>query len=893
MSFNVTPTSGPAYITVAITGLPEGHEVYLHWGIEPYPQGPWSSVTDTLMTWNGTSYVATIGPFQPGTWVAWVFHDATTNTWINYQCVPFWNWNVDVNPPNQGYTWAYVYPNGSILITVLGRTPDNILLWYGLTSGPGNVPWYTTSGAPGAMNATMTFNPLWGNYSVMIGPFKPGQWVQWVYWDTTTNTWLHCSTNLISGVVTCTPNGNFAIQDVYSPLVFINATYSRYVYLVGQNATVYVLFKNEFGEPVTVNMTLTVNNEEFNYYDITIMPGYYTVALNFTVNMPQGIYTPMLTVYSLGTTLTQASLPSLYVLNTTGKPPISLVIVWNMHQPLYIEPNGTWEQAWVLLHTCHDFLWNGTWVGAYELQALLLSEYNVSVTIDFTPVLLYQWETILTEGTFPYSPAWPSPSTLNVNMTQCLEAINYTISLYRELAQEGRVEILTVPFYHPLQAIIYDNGWQSDLLAQILMGEEMTEEVFGVRATGAWTPEMAFNMGLVHLYNETGIEFTILDAQAFLPYATVVSGTPSPYGPIIVEDSTGEQVIVLFRDTDLSNAFSFAYFSQSPQVTARELIHYLARIYMQNPGAVIVVALDGENPLIFNPTTGPADLQAIYQVLSEYQGTWFITQTASEAIETHKPIAILTNLPESSWALNLNNWNNGYPGKVEIWRSVALAREYLVAFTKAVGMPISPVVPLPFNITPNSTNPIYTLWNYLYIAEGSDWTWQTGPPNYGPAWFQEQALTYTSAIINTIEDWLSQVKLVKYVVKDDAVVLQIYNGLNYTLYVTLVVGNGTYTIAKPIVLKPHHIMTIPVIGIENATIAQLYSPITDNELGDHPIPINQYGFPLATFALSHGNSQAISATQGESSELITGLIAVLLSASVIMMILLIQRGILR
>ena len=656
--------------------------------------------------------------------------------------------------------------------------------------------------------------------------------------------------------------------------------------------TVYVLFENEFGKPVTVNMTLTVDNEEFNYYDVTIMPGYYTVALNFTVDVPQGIYTPTLTVYSLGTVLTQASLPSLYVLNTTGKPPISLVIVWNMHQPLYIEPNGTWEQAWVLIHTCHDFLWNGTWVGAYELQAMLLSEYNVSVTIDFTPVLLYQWETILTEGKFPYSPVWPSPSTLNVNMTQCLEAINYTLSLYRELAQEGRVEILTVPFYHPLQAIIYDNGWQSDLLAQILMGEEMTEEVFGVKATGAWTPEMAFNMGLIHLYNETGIEFTILDAQAFLPYATVVSGTPSPYGPIIVEDSTGEQLIVLFRDTDLSNAFSFAYFSQSPQVTARELIHYLARIYMQNPGAVMV-ALDGENTLIFNPTTGPADLQAIYQVLSEYQGTWFITQTASEAIATHKPIAVLTNLPESSWALNLNNWNNGYPGKVEIWRSVALAREYLVAFTKAVGMPISPIVPLPLNITPNSTNPIYTLWNYLYVAEGSDWTWQTGPPNYGPAWFPEQALTYTSAIINTIKGWLSEIKLVKYVVEDDAVVLQIYNGLNYTLYVTLVVSNGTYTIAKPIILRSHHITTIPVIGIENATIAQLYSPVTDSELGDHPILINQYGFPLVTFTLSHGNSQAITAMQGESNDLVTGLIAVLLSASVIMMIILIQRDLLR
>jgi len=883
VTFNVTPTSGPAYITVSISGIPQGHEVYLHWGIEPYPQGPWSDVTDTLMSWNGENYTVTIGPFQPGTWVAWVFHDATTNTWINYQCVPFWNWNVDVNPPNAGYTWAYVYPNGSILITMLGRAPDNILLWYGLTSGPGNVAWYTTSGSSGAMSASMTFNPLWGNYSVMIGPFKPGQWIQWVYWDTTTNTWLHCSTNLVAPgtTVECTPNGNFAIQDVYSPLIFVNATYSRYVYLVGQNATVYVLFNNEYGQTLTVNITLYIGNYVINYYNVTIAPGYSTIPLNFTVNMPQGIYTPFLAVYGLGTVLTQASLPNLYVLNTTGKPPISLVIVWNMHQPLYIEPNGTWEQAWTLLHTCHDFLWNGTWVGAYELQAMLINEYNVSVTIDFTPVLLYQWETILTEKSFPYSPVWPSPSQLNVNLTQCIEAINYTVNLYRELAQEGKVEILTVPFYHPLQPIIYDNGWSSDLLAQIIMGEEMTREVFGVNATGAWTPEMAFNMGLVHLYNETGIEFTVLDTQAFLPYVTVVSGTPTPYGPIIVEDSTGEQLIVLFRDTDLSNAFAFSYFSQSPQVTARELIHYLARIYMNNPGAVVVVALDGENPLIFNPTTGPADLQAIYQVLSEYQGTWFITQTASEAIETHKPVAVVTNLPETSWALNLNNWNNGYPGKTEIWYSLALAREYLVAFTKAVGAQTSPVVPLPFNTTPNSTNPIYTLWNYLYIAEGSDWTWQTGPPNYGPAWFKQQALTYTDAIINTINGWLQQVRLVRYVVKDDTVVLKIYNGLNYTLYVTLVVSNGTYTIAKPIILKPHHLNTIPIRGIENATVAQLYSPVSDNELGDHPIPINQYGFALITYKLSPGNSQATSNQVSTSNNLYVGIVITLITLSII------------
>nr|WP_069806773.1 glycoside hydrolase family 57 protein [Vulcanisaeta thermophila] len=849
VTFNVEPTSGPAYITIYLSGLPPNQTVYLHWGIEPYPQGPWSDITDTLMSWDGHNYTVTIGPFQPGTWVAWVFHDATTNTWINYQCQPFWNWNVNVNPPNQGLTWAYVYPNGSILITMLGRAPDNVILWYGLTSGPGNVPWYTVNGTPGAMQAQMSFNPLWGNYSVLIGPFKPGQWIQWVYYDESTNTWLHCSSNLVMGSVVCTPNGNFAIQDVYSPLVFINATYSRYVYTEGQVATVYVTFENEFPSPITVNLILNINGHTYSYNGVSVPTGYSVVALNFTVDLPQGIYTPTLYAYSNGELLTEASLPNLYVLNTTGKPPISLVIVWNMHQPLYIEPNGTWEQAWALLHTCHDFLWNGTWVGAYELQAMLINEYNVSVTIDFTPVLLYQWETILSEGRFPYEPVWPSPSQLNVNLTQCIEAINYTLNLYREEAQEGKLEILTVPFYHPLQAIIYDNGWQSDLIAQLLMGEEMTYRVFGVNATGAWTPEMAFNMGLVHLYNETGIEFTILDAQAFLPYVTVVNGTPSEYGPIIVKDSLGEQIIVLFRDTDLSNAFSFQYFSQPPQVTARELIHYLARIYMQHPGAVVVVALDGENPLIFNPMTGPYDLNAIYQALSEYQGQWLITQTAEEAIKTHSPVAVVTNLPESSWNLNLNNWNNGYPGKIEIWDSVANAREYLVAFTKAVGMPISPVIPLPFNTTPNSTNPIYTLWNYLYIAEGSDWTWQTGPPNYGPAWFKEQALTYTNAIINTIKDWLSQVRLIRYEVEDCELVVQIYNGLNYTLHVNLVASNSTYSVSIPITLRPRHITTVPIMGITNVTTITLYSPVTDNELGAHLIPISSYGFPLRTFTI--------------------------------------------
>jgi len=193
-----------------------------------------------------------------------------------------------------------------------------------------------------------------------------------------------------------------------------------------------------------------------------------------------------------------------------------------------------------------------------------------------------------------------------------IEAVNFTLNLYKSLIKDGKIEVLTVPFYHLLQPLLLQDGYWSDVLSQIRMGENLTHEVFGIWPNGTWTPEMAFDMGLVSLYNESNISFTILDQEAFLPYVTLVNGSLNPNQPFIVKNNLGQSIIVLFRNTTLSNEFGFKFFSQPPQLTAKELIQQLAEIYMNNPGGVVTVALDGENPLIFNPTTGPADLYAIY-----------------------------------------------------------------------------------------------------------------------------------------------------------------------------------------------------------------------------------------------------------------------------------------
>ncbi len=812
VTFSVTHNG---YLTVYIAGIPQGHKVVLHWGIEPYPQGPWIAINDTAMSWNGANYTATIGPFKNGTWVAFVFYDATAGVWINYQGTPFWNWNVQINPTNLGATSVRALPNCTLLITVVGRAPDAMILRYGLTSGPqAGLPWSDIG------EVAMEYNPLWGNYTALIGPFRPGQWVQWVYYDKSLEFWIHNGT------------ANFAAQAACSPLSLATIyPYDKYVYTIGEEARVSIALQNPLG-PLSVVVELTIGPFKATRA-AALSRGLNLVNFTVPVQMPQGIYTPIVKVRAGNATLLNATLPQFYVLNTTGKQPVSLVIVWNMHQPLYIEPNGTWAMPWVPLHTGEDFKWEGRYVGSYELQALLLSRFNVNVSIDFTPVLLYQWEALLAEGPrgFRYLGNYPG------NITHDIEAVNRTLALYKELVKSGRVEVLTVPFYHPLEAIVYDNGWADDLLAQLVMGEEETYKVFGVRASCVWTPEMAFNMGLVHLYKEVGINCTVLDAQAFLPYATYVNGSQTPYVPYVVEDSMGEHIYVLFRDSTLSNLFSFYLFTLTDTELVKQLlIQYLAKVYMERPGAVVVVALDGENPLIFNSMTGPRDLYAIYEALSQYSGKWLITQTVSQAIAGHPKYAV-TNLPESSWALNLNNWNNGYPGKIAIWRAVALAREYLVAFTKALGERSSPVVELNPARAPNSTDLLSTLWNYLYVAEGSDWTWQTGPPNYGPSWFGQQPIIYTDAILETINETLSRVRLASVEPTQNGYVLVVTNDLGRSIKLAL----GADGKCVEVKLEPG-VNKLLFVG---ATRYEVYLPVNIYDVPGYVVPPAKCGLKIA------------------------------------------------
>jgi alpha-amylase/alpha-mannosidase (GH57 family) len=427
-----------------------------------------------------------------------------------------------------------------------------------------------------------------------------------------------------------------------------------------------------------------------------------------------------------GTRAGLASVPFV-VLDTAGRAPLTLALVFHMHQPIYLNLAGQFEQPWVQVHSGGDFQYNGTWYGAYLWHVLMLQNHpGVHVTFNLQPSLLYQWNSSL-RG-FKYNGTFPADG---ATLAHDLEAVNQTVVGYRALAASGQAEILTSPFYHPLSAILMQLGWSSDLLAQIEMGRNYTDSYMGVQADGMWTPEMGFTMGMVPVMEKAGIQYTVLDQANHFVGARGPSANSSVDQPFELDGANGTHVVVFFRDTQISNDLTSLWNSvPNPKVAASDFIAAVANAYRSSPGGVLTIASDGENPIaLADGVISALDFNAIYGAIQSQ--SWLQTSTLG-SIVAHRPItAKLDYVPDGSWSGGFGLWIGAQP-KTAIWQAIGKARATLVNLTARYGV---------------NDPEIKKLWNYLYVAEGSDWEWQT--PS-GPAWFAMQGYRYANAAMQYI-----------------------------------------------------------------------------------------------------------------------------------------------
>jgi MYXO-CTERM domain-containing protein len=424
-----------------------------------------------------------------------------------------------------------------------------------------------------------------------------------------------------------------------------------------------------------------------------------------------------------GTQAGSANVPFV-VLDTTGKAPLTLAMVWHMHQPIYLNLQGQFEQPWVQVHSGGDFQYNNTWYGAYLWHVLMLQTHpQVKVTFNLQPSLLYQWNASL--AGFKYNGTFPAEGApLSVD----LAAINKTVQGYRSLAESGQAEILTSPFYHPLSALLVKFGMSADLLAQIEKGRNYTESYMGVNASGMWTPEMGFTMGMVPIMQDAGIRYTVLDQANEFVGSRGAPANSSIFQPFELDGANGSHLVVFFRDTQISTELTSVWNSiPNPQVAASDFIAAVADVYRSSPGGVLTLASDGENPIALgNGVISALDYSAIYGAIESQ--SWLQSSTLG-SIVSHRPVTSkLTYVPDGSWSGGFGLWI-GVQQKTAIWEAIMKDRAALVNLTARYG----------------ANDPeVKKLWNYLYVAEGSDWEWQT--PG-GPAWFAMQGYRYANASI--------------------------------------------------------------------------------------------------------------------------------------------------
>jgi alpha-amylase/alpha-mannosidase (GH57 family) len=274
------------------------------------------------------------------------------------------------------------------------------------------------------------------------------------------------------------------------------------------------------------------------------------------------------------------------------------------------------------------------------------------------------------------------------------------VSAYKQ-ANAAENELITSPFYHPIVPLLSDHGWGDDVLGQITIAQSQHARLFDAPAVGVWPPEQAVSDETVRLFHQAGFGWTVTD-QAILSQS--IDHTPSTAE--LTTPWEYENVVVLFRDSDLSNRISFSYGNKPTQLAVDDFmgaVHHISRS-LDDPGDhLLVIALDGENWMFMAgyPNNGRDFLRALYEALES--DSEVRTVTPAEFLAAH-PNACrpLDKMATGSWGGDLSTWI-GEPEEDEAWAQLERVRNVVAAAGDS----------------PNAISPIYA-------AEGSDWFWWYG-----------------------------------------------------------------------------------------------------------------------------------------------------------------------
>jgi len=219
------------------------------------------------------------------------------------------------------------------------------------------------------------------------------------------------------------------------------------------------------------------------------------------------------------------------------------------------------------------------------------------------------------------------------------------IPLYKMLLDRNQIELIPVPYSHPLAPILTAFGMEEDLELHVNMSLNLFKEIFNYNPGGVWPAELAVNEDVFRVFSKVGVRWSVADDTVLLKSApdlkvSLIEGVSVAESYFWAIEFGGKPFYMFFRNSDLSNLIGFTYSNLDYKSATNDLMLKLKSIASTRPGSVIVIALDGENPWEHYEEFGDLFLLELYKQLSLAQREGVIrTVTPNEYIAVSRGYA--------------------------------------------------------------------------------------------------------------------------------------------------------------------------------------------------------------------------------------------------------------
>jgi len=310
---------------------------------------------------------------------------------------------------------------------------------------------------------------------------------------------------------------------------------------------------------------------------------------------------------------------------------------------------------------------------------------------------------------------------------------------YKRLAENGRIELTTTPFYHPILPLLFDTdlakiatpdihlpskrfAHPEDAKIQLERAIAYHNNLFGSRPSGMWPAEGSVAEDIIHLLSDAGIQWIGTDEGVLArslgvhierDFSGVMKNPEMLYKPYLVGKGTN-RVSVVFRDHTLSDLIGFVYSKWDYKNAVHDLIDRLHRVRRQlTDGPYLVsIILDGENAWEYYQNDARDFFLYLYERLSGEQGIRCVT--VDEYLREHPAQRSIERLHAGSWInANFRIWI-GHEEDNRAWDLLSQTREALTEYASEGG----------------ERDKLAQAWEEIYIAEGSDWCWWYGDDHY-------------------------------------------------------------------------------------------------------------------------------------------------------------------